>query len=839
MTFGRRRGSAALLLAFLLLALFLLRPGVNGLRKRIINSVSLSLGRKVDVQWVKLRVLPRPGFELVNFVVYDDPLFSAEPVLRAEEVTAALSFGSLVRGRMEIGRLSLKEPSLNLVRGENGHWNIESLIERAAHAEPVQAQNYLPARRPQFPYLEAENGRINFKVGLEKKPYALTDADFAVWLDSNDQWGMRLAAQPVRTDFNLTDTGTLRMSGTWQRSDSLREIPVEFTIGWDGAQMGELTKLFYGRDMGWRGGLTFSADLAGTPAQLKVGVKLSLDDFRRYDIVTERSLRLATTCEANYSSVKRAISNIVCRSPIGQGSLSVKGRIGAPAGPRVYDLRVAVDDIPLQAVVNLMRRAKKDLPDDLSATGTVAGNFALRSRAKDNRQLEWTGSGQTEHFVLHSAIAKTELTLGMVPFEVEPAPGIARKNSDPLRGVLSDVRLSVGPIAVPLAKQAAVTVEGWAGESGYTFAIQGEGPVERLLQAAQIVGLQVPQLTADGGAKVNLAVSGEWLGFAAPRPSGTIQLRPIRARFPGLNGEVEIDSANLLLDNDRVHVTGIVASAAGTNWEGSLWFPRPCHLLSGCPVHFDLEADRVAADRFREWLSPANRKRPWYRFTPAGTPGPSLLSVLNATGSLAIQRVQIRGLEANRISSHVEVRDGLVHLTALTADLLGGRHRGNWTGNLRVSPPEFTATGTFEHIDLGQLADAMHDGWIAGTAKGTYQFQASGGTAEDWLASGRGALQYEMRDGVFAHILVPSGGGPLRVRRFTGRLAFVDGAFVLEEGRLASGSGVYQVTGSASPGQKLQMKLARSSGGFLIDGTLPAPHIVPVNPPETRASLKP
>lgn len=838
MNLVRRRVGAALFLSFIVLALFLLRPGANGLRKRIINSVSLSLGRKVDVQWVKLRLLPRPGFELVNFVVYDDPAFSAEPVLRAEEVTAALGFGSLLGGRMEIGRLSLKEPSLNLVRGANGRWNIESLIERAAHAEAVQAQNHLPARRPRFPYLEAENGRINFKVGPEKKSYALTDADFAVWLDSNDRWGMRLAAQPVRTDFNLTDTGTLRMSGTWQRSGSLRDIPLEFALRWDGAQMGELTKLFYGRDMGWRGGLTFSADLTGTPAQMKIGVKLSLDDFRRYDIVTQQSLRLATTCEANYSSVKRAISNLVCRSPIGQGSLSVKGRIGAPTGRRAYDLTLAVNDIPLQAVVNLMRRAKKDLPDDLSATGTVAGNFALRSAAKGRGELEWTGGGRAEHFVLHSAIANTELTLGMVPFGVQSVAGVARKNSDLVRGALSDVRLSVGPIAVPLAKQAAVTVEGWATGSGYNFTIQGEGPVERLLQAAQIAGLQVPQLTADGSAKVNLAVAGLWPGFAAPRPSGTVQLRPIRARLPGLNGEVDIDSANLLLDNDRVHVTGIVASAAGTNWEGSLSFPRPCHFLSGCPVHFDLEADRVAADRLQKWLGPANRKRPWYRFT-AGTPGPSLLTVLNASGSLAVKQVHIRGVEANRISCDVEIRDGFVHLTGLTADLLGGKHRGNWTGNLRVSPPEFTAAGTFERIDLGQLADAMHDGWIAGTAKGTYQFRASGRTAEDWLASGKGALQYEMRDGILPHILIPSGGGPLRVRRFTGHLAFEDGAFVVEDGRLASGSGVYQVTGSALPGQKLEMKLARSGGSFLIEGTLPAPHIVPVNTPDTRASLKP
>src|SRR5215469_16899909 len=114
MKFRLRRVGAALFFSFLVLALCV-RPGANGLRRRIINSVSLSLGRKVDVQWVKLRLLPQPGFELVNFVVYDDPAFSAEPVLSAEEVTAALSFGSLLRGRMEIGRLSLKEPSLNLV----------------------------------------------------------------------------------------------------------------------------------------------------------------------------------------------------------------------------------------------------------------------------------------------------------------------------------------------------------------------------------------------------------------------------------------------------------------------------------------------------------------------------------------------------------------------------------------------------------------------------------------------------------------------------------------------------------------------------------------------------
>ena len=55
-------------------------------------------------------------------------------------------------------------------------------------------------RRPGFPYIEATSARINFKSGLEKKPYALTNADFSLWQDSENSWGVRLKAQPFRTD---------------------------------------------------------------------------------------------------------------------------------------------------------------------------------------------------------------------------------------------------------------------------------------------------------------------------------------------------------------------------------------------------------------------------------------------------------------------------------------------------------------------------------------------------------------------------------------------------------------------------------------------------------------
>ncbi|MGA9793716.1 MAG: AsmA family protein, partial [Terriglobales bacterium] len=194
-------------LAALVLILFLFRPGVYQLRKRIAWSIGSALGRRVELDSVHLRLLPRPGFDLEGLVIYDDPAFSAEPMIRAQEVSAAIRLRSLFRGQLEIATLSANEPSINLVRNDQGHWNLASLIERNAQIPAAPTAKPASEPRPAFPYLEAGHARVNFKIGQTKKSYALMDADVALWQDSENSWGARIKAEPVRTDFNLTDTG--------------------------------------------------------------------------------------------------------------------------------------------------------------------------------------------------------------------------------------------------------------------------------------------------------------------------------------------------------------------------------------------------------------------------------------------------------------------------------------------------------------------------------------------------------------------------------------------------------------------------------------------------------
>ena len=119
MRFLRTKRGIGLAAAVLVAVLCLIRPGVQSMRERMVQTISAALGRRVDIARVSLQFLPQPGFELKQFVVHDDPRFSAEPVLQAPEVTAVLRVGALFRGRLEIARLSFSEPSLNLARNKD------------------------------------------------------------------------------------------------------------------------------------------------------------------------------------------------------------------------------------------------------------------------------------------------------------------------------------------------------------------------------------------------------------------------------------------------------------------------------------------------------------------------------------------------------------------------------------------------------------------------------------------------------------------------------------------------------------------------------------------------
>ncbi len=831
------RSKRGLLVASLVLlaGLFVVRPGADRLRWRIVRSISLAVGRPVQVGYVSLRFIP-PGFQINKFAIQDDPGFSAEPMLRSDEVVARLRVTSLLRGRLEISRLELTDPSLNLVRNGEGHWNVETILERAAQTPVAPTSKAKSESRPAFPYIEADNGRINFKIGQEKKANALTEADFGIWQDSENSWGMRLKARPVRTDFNLTDTGILRANGTWQRAASLRETPLQFTLEWDQGQLGQLSKFVSGNDKGWRGTLTIDSSLSGTPAALKFDTTASIQDFRRYDLLSGSAMRVAAHCSGMYSTIDRSISALDCVAPAGDGLISVRGGIQHISQPLLYSIQLKLKNVPASSVMALVRRAKKNIPDDLAAEGRVDANLSLE-RTEDG--AEWAGDGEVSAVKLSSSTENAQITLSSIPFSLSsPAEPEQQKHPRKVAGQASP-RIEFGKFDLPMGTDRVLTAHGWVSRTGYSVSLDGDAQVQRLLQLARLVGMPALRPTADGQAKIDLQVAGEWSGFAAPITTGVAQLHSVRAEVRGVNAPLQIASGTVSLLPDQIRVQNLTAGFGSSTWKGSVELPRGCSSPETCPVQFELHTENVVSDELARLLDPHKGKRPWYRFLSPSASAQSYLAVLHASGKLTANRVEFATVVANKVSANVDLGSGQLKLTDLHGTVLGGTHSGEWSADFTTSPPEYRGNGTLEHASMEQVAAAMHDGWVTGTANANYEVVASGLNLSDLAAAASGKLRIEVKDGTLPHIELASGRGAVRIQRLAALFSLHNGSFQIEQGKLETPAGIFQLSGTASFGQALNVKLAREAGqGYIITGTLPEPKIVPTTAIETRASLK-
>ncbi len=837
--------------ALIVLLLFLLRPGASSLKSRIVSSISSAVGRPVDIGAVHLRLLPRPGFDLDNLVVYEDPAFGAEPMLRASEVTADLRLTSMLRGRLEIARLNLTDPSLNLVHAENGRWNLEALLERSAHIPLAPTGKAKSEPRPGFPYIEATSARINFKSGTEKKPYALTNADFSLWQDSENSWGLRLKAQPFRTDLNLNkDTGLLQVNGTWQRADNLRDTPLQFILEWNGGQLGQLTKFFTGNDQGWRGEVLLDVTLAGTPAKLQIASNGSIRDFRRYDITSGQALRLVGHCDGEYSSINHSFHGLLCSAPVATGLITLKGDTGLP-GSHSYGLTLTAENVPASAVSVLVERAKKNLPEDLVAGGTLQGSLSITENAAAASKLQFEGQGHIADFRLASAANKAEIGPETIPFLLTTGDSGARKlttrKTAPAMRFPEGPHIEFGPFPVAIGRAAPIA-HGWVNRSGYNLAIAGEAEIAQTLRVARMFGLASLQTASDSAVQIDLQIAGSWAGRsnrtasgpAGPQVTGSAKLRNLRVALRGAGAPVEIVSADMQLLPDKVRVTKLSAKAADTSWTGSLEMPRGCGTPSACEVHFILNANQIDLGALSAWVSPSPTERPWYRVLESNAlTGPSFLASLRAVGQLSADRLQVQNLTATRVAAKVRLDSAKLEVSELSADFLGGHHRGAWQADFSAKPGACSGSGNLTALSLARLAGAMKDAWIAGTANASYEVKGPC-PAEFWTLA-EGSLQFDMKDGSFPHVTVADDAGALKVARLTGQARLQAGRIEMKDAELDGPGGKFQLSGTASFEGALDFNLARSdrraAARYTITGTFAKPHVNP-EASETQARLK-
>jgi uncharacterized protein involved in outer membrane biogenesis len=841
-----------LLVSGIVLALLVFVPPLiklTSLRKSIVEAIGGGLGRQVSVREVRLQLFPQPGFDLEEFVVQDDPAFSAEPMMRAEEVTATLRWSSLWRWRPEISSLTLRSPtgaqpwSLNVVRRQDGRWNLQSLLMRASQTPAAPTTRPRPESRLRFPYLEGEGGRINFKSGMEKKAHALSEADFALWLASESEWNLRLRARPVRTDASLSDTGVVEISGAFGRATRLDETPLRLRVSLRGAQLGQLTRLVYGRDRGWRGSVDLVADLTGTPQDLKLSGSGSIDDFRRHDIIIPDTLRLAGSCTAQFRWQARQFSDVDCRTQ--NGELALRGSVTELLGARRFDLALVAHGVPMAELARLARHAKFALPPDLTAAGTLDAEFSYRTGPG---QPGWAGEGSTSDFVLRSGVFGQELKLGSIKFEVAQEKARAQQGSAIRRRSLhtapaavdgdEDLRLVVAPSSVPLGGTAPTTVHASFSATDYNVGIEGDAELQRLFRVARGLGLHSPALGASGNARMDLQIAGNWTGFTPPISTGSMQLRNVTVLLAGVRGPAHVRIANVVVLPDEVQIENLTAAFIGghTAVDGSLILPRVCAPTGPCPVQFDLHSTKISLEDLNRLLNPQLQRVPWYRVLAGDTTVSAGTFV--AQGRIRADHVLLKGLDLRHVVARAELRNRKLQLSDLRGEILGGKVRADWTADLTGAAPVYTGTGALERIALPQVAALTRDPWATGTARGRFKLELTGWNVAELAESAQGELDFNWQNGTLQHVALNDAGVPLRLKCFTGRALLSDRRLEFQRSKIETADGIYVVSGTASLGW-LELKLTdRNSHGYAVSGTLEKPRVTTLSASETQAALK-
>jgi AsmA family len=827
-----RRG--VLIAVVLLVAALVLPPFINVSRYkgRVVESMSKALDRPVSCDSIELRLLPQPGFYLANVVIGDDPGYSLEPILHADDVTAYLSISSLWRGRLDIASLHLDYPSLNLVERKDGRWNLESLLWKASRTEAAPSSARLTGWRPRFPYIEASNGRINFKYGLEKSVFSFTNANFTLWSPAENQWRMRLEAQPVRTDMPVTDTGTVKAEATMQRAELLRDAPMKGSVTWEHVQLGNLTRLVYGTDRGWRGTLETSAQFSGTPGALHFTTAAKLGDFRRYDITSDQSANLNATCEGELDVSASLLQRTECRIPLDGGLLAVQGTLRGLHSPR-YDLTISADNLGAGAVLNLARRAKHNLPDDLSASGILTASFHA-SRLTEAPST-WIGNLAADALVLHSSVLGKDLTIGKIVATADTAaapPSGHRRHpvqaSAPLRALV------IHGFNLPLGASTPAAVDGTLDHQRFALHLKGNASLERLQQLALALGIGAPKIALGGTASIDLLVGGNWTSFDTPQVSGAALLKNASAKVPGLSAPVEISSARVEFDGDRFTLQKASVKIGKLSLNGSANLPRSCDADSPCQSTFDLSTGELNPEQWNEVLNPHLRKTPWYYFGDSQA-GSNVIANLNASGHLAARRLTLDTTTGSAFATDFAITNGILELKDTRANLFGGTVAGDWRIDFTGSQPSYESSGVATRIQADKLTPLLKASPGSGTLDVQYKLQMAGWDAADLYKSAAVDASFTWKGGELR--VSPEGHAPMRVLSGEGNATLDQQGWTIPASQWQTPAGVYRLSGSISRDSSLALQFTREDGAiWKVGGSLgkPQPGAATAPPPQAR-----
>jgi hypothetical protein len=701
------------------------------LQRRLTARLGTVFGRSVEVGSYDFSLWGGPTLQAHAVTFGEDPRFGHEYFLRADSLTVRLRWQSFFHGHMELGAIALESPSLNLVRNSGGDWNVAEWLPKSGGGAPSSS---LPGAAVRFGRIDVTSGRINFKRGDEKLPFALTNVKGYMEPDRSGRWTLNLEAVPTRAAVLLQQAGTIRVSGHVGGTSS-RLRPAVLDLAWDDASLSDLLHLAHGYDFGVRGdlGLVVHAETQGdnwalqgraelrhlhrwdfavrpdNPA-LNVNAKMILYPLASGLDITEATIQAPHSfarADAHFAWPSAAEPQFAAQS------------VSAAASPAQFE--ITQSQLDLNDVLAWIRAFHSDVAPDVSLRGfaSVRAGFS----AWPPRLTSAIG-----------AIAGADLASARLRVPAHLSQALFRYDHEMFS--LLPATISYG------SSDGAIHAEAIAGAG------QREFPVYRLSGSLA----QVRDLVATAGALGwNISRGWDlagpvrcdlrWQGARFPwesQPVGSIEWggEPAGASLltPFLNQPVKQIRARAELKPGLRHIALTAAEAFGSRWTGT--FDRH-DLAAGW--QFALSTDALSVADLDRWLNPRWRQSFLDRMLPflnSSSPANAVPENLRAEGRINIEEFSLAPVALRHLQSDVRIGGRHLEVSGAKAEFFGGALEGSLDAQL-TAEPAYRLNLDYSGVDLAALTSAFPTlaDLFAGSASGEFALDSGGGTRADLVSS--------------------------------------------------------------------------------------------------------
>ena len=725
-----------------------------------------AFGRPVQVGNFSFTLFPYPELELDGISIGEDPAFGREYFLRAERMTASLGWAGLLRGHFEFGTMSLTRPSLILVRNAAGRWNLEGWLppargkvgtgESGVNVPPSTAVASTQATH-RLQKLEFDEGRINFKFGNEKLPFAFTEVSGSVEQVAPGRWRLSLEATPWRSGVQLQSTGTLRVEGD-VAGTTARLQPAQLRLHWDKVSIADLFRLMTGNDSGVRGDFALdgnasvgvaSPDTEGRPGEWHFLFMARAKQIHRWDL-TERidNPSINLNVQGYWNVASGDVQGQEVRVELPHSNLNGTAEVQT-VHPTAWHAQFKNMAVQAEDLLAWYRAFTPGVADEVAVHDFLTGELSA-----SGWPLRW------EEGALDGKAGTLQV------------PGLMDSRIEPFRASVRDGKFALTDARLRLGQETASTQEQSSAKK-HTVVPLGEDVLDISLNhdsALRQGGLRVNVKLADSArAFIAAAAFGhvlnpgwEYTGSVSgnvvwnwgedlrePRRAGVLDLSKAQLQVAGLNQPLKIEQTRLEWKDGRRSATIGKLEAFGANWFGS---------IAGAAGNderkwlFQLHADRLNAADLDRWFGPRERPNWLQRLLPSLLGGQNsgnaanaseLLRRLSADGELTADTILIEKIKFVQARASLELHNLELRARDMEAQWAGGAIRGGAQAEFSTVP-HYELDAEIDRVNLAQLpwAPRWAERWN-GTASGQVHL-TTGGVGRDELLkqlAGNGTLK--------------------------------------------------------------------------------------------------